>query len=276
MDMSDNGITINSTKNPRIKALVHLRIKRHRDKTGLILIEGIKELALAVRRGIRIEEIYCSTGGFRHEGSMEGLIDLKGSGKPKLFEVSDRVFERISYRGGSSGVVAVAKKPELSLDGMPIRENPLYIVMDDVEKPGNLGAILRSADGAGAAGVITSDGKTDLYNPNVIRASLGTVFTVPTAAAAADEAIAWLKSRGIRIVVTTPAADTPYTEADLTGPTAIVVGSEDRGVGRDWLDAADIAVRIPMHGAADSLNVAQSATILAYEALRQRTAVGGR
>jgi TrmH family RNA methyltransferase len=146
--------------------------------------------------------------------------------------------------------------------------------VDAVEKPGNLGALLRSADGAGVSGVIVSDPATDAYNPNAIRASLGTIFTVPVSVAAAPEAIRWLKKRGVAIVTTSPEAEAPYTAADLTRAAAVVVGSEDRGLGAAWVEASDVSVRIPMMGAADSLNVSAAATILLYEALRQRESSG--
>ena len=272
--MTDRITAINSTRNPRIKSLVQLRSKRHRDGSGLFLIEGMKELLLAIDNEITVDEIYYRKSS-AHADTIGSLIHRRGCVATEFYEVAGGAFDKISYRGGSSEIVAVAKKPFRSLAEMPSGGNPVYIVMDAVEKPGNLGAVLRSADGAGVTGVIASDERTDLYNPNVIRASLGTIFTVPTVAATADEAVGWLRSKGIRIIVTTPAADTLYTDADLTGATAVVIGSEDRGVRREWLEAADLTVRIPMNGSADSLNVAQSATILVYEALRQRTAVGG-
>jgi TrmH family RNA methyltransferase len=234
----------------------------------------MRELLLALGTGIVVEEIYCHKLLSIKELT-ESLPRGDISSNLEFYEVDTRAFERISYRAGSSGVVAVARKPQHSMKDLPSAKDSFYIVMDDVEKPGNLGAVLRSADGAGVAGVIASDERTDLYNPNVIRASLGTIFTVPTVVTTADEAIEWLRSKCVRIIVTTPAADTLYTDADLTGSTAVVVGSEDRGARKEWLEAADLRVRIPMKGSADSLNVAQSATILVYEALRQRTAVGG-
>jgi TrmH family RNA methyltransferase len=272
--MDKSITTIDSMQNPRIKALVRLRTKHDRDESGLFLIEGMKELSLAIEGGIVVEEIYCRKLASQEELS-PSLLSRKECEETKFFEVGNSAFEKISYRAGSSGVIAVARKPQRSMKDLPSANDPLYIIVDEVEKPGNLGAVLRSADGAGVTGVIASDERTDLYNPNVIRASLGTIFTVPTVVATTDEAIQWLRSKNVQIVVTSPAADTLYSEVDLTGPTAIVVGSEDRGARREWLEAADLSVRIPMKGSADSLNVAQSATILVYEALRQRTAVGG-
>lgn len=264
---------ISSLQNPRIKALVRIRKKQDRDESGLILIEGSRELLLALDHGITVKEIFCHKS-LLEEGLTRSLMNREECKDTRFFEVSKSAFEKISYRAGSSGVIAVANRPRRVLEEMPTVGNPLYIVIDDVEKPGNMGAILRSADGAGVTGVIASGEKTDLYNPNVIRASLGTIFTVPTVVSTALETIDWLRAHDLRIIVATPDADTLYTDADLTVPGAVVVGSEDRGAGWEWLEAADLRVRIPMRGAADSLNVAQSATILVYEALRQRRAVG--
>lgn len=190
--------------------------------------------------------------------------------KIKLNPVGRRAFEKIAYRESTGGLVALAEKPDSTLHNLPRNANPVYLVVDAVEKPGNLGAIFRSADGAGVTGVIVSAPGTDLFNPNVIRASLGTVFTVPSTIASARDGIQWLKSSGTCIVTSTPRGVTEYTDIDMASPCAIVVGSEDRGAGNEWLQASDIRVKIPMRGSADSLNVSACATILIYEALRQR------
>lgn len=264
---------ISSSRNSKLIAIKQLRKRRERDRYGLMLIEGSRELSRALEGGVTINQIFiCSDCDSRKE--KQPLIEDFKKRKIELIEVDANAFEKIAYREGSSCFVAVAQRPGLRLDDLPTANIPLYVVMDDVEKPGNLGAVLRSADGAGVTGVIACDKRTDLYNPNVIRASLGTIFTVPTVVSTADEAIQWLRSRGAQIIVTTPSADILYTKTDLTGSTAIVVGSEDRGARQEWLEAADLKVSIPMRGAADSLNVAQAATILMYEALRQRSAVG--
>ena len=157
---------------------------------------------------------------------------------------------------------------------LPPVDDPFYLVADAVEKPGNLGAILRTADAAGVTGLIVSDPGTDLYNPNVIRSSLGTVFSVPVAMADSGAAAEWLKQRDITIITSSPDADTPFSSVDLTGPCAVVVGSEELGAGETWFEASDIRIRIPMMGIADSLNVSVAAAVLMYEALRQRTASG--
>jgi TrmH family RNA methyltransferase len=273
--MSKNGKEqrIVSARNPKLTAAIRLRKRRDRDRLGLILIEGAREISRALDRGITVNRVFTCAACDMREDEQLLIKDFKRQ-RIELIEVGAKAFEKIAYREGTIRFVAVGERPNLGMNAIPSVDTPLYIVMDDVEKPGNLGAVLRSADGAGVTAVIASDERTDLYNPNVIRASLGTIFTVPTVATTAKEAIQWLTSKGVQIVVTTPAADTLYTEADLTGPTAIVVGSEDRGVRQEWLEAADVKVKIPMLGSADSLNVAQSATILVYEALRQRSTVG--
>lgn len=260
---------IASPGNPRIKSAVRLRKRRERDTTGLILIEGIREISRALEGGVAIEECF-----FEPElaATPEGkrLAREIGNLSVTTTSVSARVFEKLAYREGSGGFVVVARKPQRSILDLLPSKNPLYLVIDAVEKPGNIGAVLRSTDAAGATGLIVSDPKTDLYNPNVIRASLGTVFTTPAIAVGHDAAASWLEANGISVITATPLAALPYTEADYTSGVAIVVGSEDRGAGDRWLGPAAVQVRIPMLGRGDSLNVSAAATILLYETLRQR------
>jgi TrmH family RNA methyltransferase len=190
--------------------------------------------------------------------------------RTRTVEVSARVFEKLTYRGSTGGFLAVARQPALKIADLPAKTDALFLVVESVEKPGNLGAIVRSADGAGVGGVIVCDSRTDLYNPNAIRASIGTVFNVPCVRAGTEEIIRWLKDTGTRIVTATPGGDLHYTQIDFTGRSAIVVGAEDVGLADTWLEASDWRVSIPMKGAADSLNVSATAAILLYEALRQR------
>lgn len=262
---------ITSPRNERIKAVVRLSKKSERDAAGLIVIEGARELARALGAGVAIGEVYFCPEIITTEEERSLLEALK-SRNVHLLPVDAPAFRKIAYREDSGGFVAVAEKPHTGLDDLRPGKSALFLAVDAVEKPGNLGALFRSADGAGASGIIISAPRTDLYNPNVIRASIGTVFIVPTAITRAQHAIGWLKSKRIAIVATSPEAAAPYFEADLAAPCAIVVGSEDRGLGREWFEAADQIVRIPMRGAADSLNVSAAATILLYEALRQRGA----
>ncbi|MDD4858419.1 MAG: RNA methyltransferase [Candidatus Krumholzibacteria bacterium] len=260
---------ITSTGNERVKRAVALRDKRERDRTGLMLIEGVRELERAIVAGVALERVYFCPAIIAHDEERELLASLVAS-RTRTVEVSARVFEKLTYRGSTGGFLAVAQQPALKLADLPAKIDALFLVVDAVEKPGNLGAIVRSADGAGAGGVIVCDSHTDLYNPNVIRASIGTVFNVPCAQAETEESIRWLKDTGTKIVTAAPEAELLYTRIDFTGRRAIVVGAEDVGLPDAWLEASDWKVRIPMKGAADSLNVSATAAILLYEALRQR------
>jgi TrmH family RNA methyltransferase len=265
-----SAAAVSSPRNPRIRAAARLRKRSERDRRGLILVEGIRELRHAVRAGVPVREVFFCPELFRSDEEHGLLHELVGR-SIDCVRVARRVFAKLAYREGTGGFVAVAERAERMLEGIEPVTNPLILVVDAVEKPGNLGAILRTADAAGVTGLIVSNPRTDLTNPNIIRASLGTVFTVPWVQAPAAEAVRWLKDKGIAIVAATPAADTvAYTDADLHSPCAIVVGSEDTGAGAIWLEASDVRVRIPMKGQADSLNVSVSASIILYEALRQR------
>ena len=260
---------ITSIQNPRIKVVVQLQKKHERHRSGLMLIEGVRELSLAIIGNIAIKEIYICPDVIDSQEEKQLLHELQMM-KIQLSVVSRKVFSKIAYRESSGGFVAVAERQKHSLDDLNPCENPLYLVVDAVEKPGNLGALLRSADAAGVDGIIVSEMKTDLSNPNVIRASIGTIFTVPSVIASPQETAKWLKSNKISVITATPHGDVTYTEADMTSPCAIVVGSEDLGISATWLEASHVNVRIPMLGKADSLNVSAAATILLYEALRQR------
>ena len=188
----------------------------------------------------------------------------------KVFEVSQGVYEKVAYRGGTEGVIAEVKAKQRRLEDLALPENPLVVVLESVEKPGNLGAVLRSADAAKADAVLICDPLTDLYNPNLIRASIGAIFTVPCAACSSEEAISWLKGRGIRILTAQLQDSSLYYDTDMRCGTALVMGTESTGLSPQWRAAADAHIRIPMLGALDSLNVSVSAAILLFEAVRQR------
>ena len=267
-----NQKIIESSKNPRIKAAFRLRKKHERDKTGLMIIEGSREIIQALDADVPITELFFCPDPATGEEQERIIGRLRGLGT-SVFEVRRRVIEKLIVRAGTGFAIAIAEQSSHSLDALPSTEPSLFLVVESVEKPGNLGAMLRSADAAGATGIILCDPRTDLYNPNVIRSSLGTVFTVPSAIAASDEAISWLENRNISIFVTALSGETPYTQVDLTGPGAIVVGSEDRGVSESWLKSAGEKIVIPMRGKADSLNVSAAAAVILFEALRQRSAV---
>jgi TrmH family RNA methyltransferase len=279
---------ISSPQNPRVKRVVRLSNRRQRDEWKLTVVEGVREAARALDAGIAPLEAYLCpeliAGAEASElaGRLESLAGrLQGPGQAKepahsgfsLFEVTPAVFDKMAVRQASGGVLLIIPYLQLDLEKLPPGESPLIVVVDGAEKPGNLGAILRTADAAGVDGlIVTSEGEagTDLHNPNTIRASLGAIFSLPLAQASFEQAAGWLRAKGISIVATTPQASTLYTDIAMSEPTAIVVGSEATGLGRGWLEAADHRVRIPMFGSVDSLNVSISAALLLYEAVRQR------
>lgn len=263
------SLSITSPQNPRVKQVVRLRDRRHRDREGLMLVEGGEELALALAGGARPQTLFvCSAlAGERHAD----LLERARAAAAEVIDVSQAVFEKMAYRDNPDGWLAVLPAVRHELDDLPAAERPLYLIAEAIEKPGNLGALLRSADAAGVTGVIVCDPTTDLNNPNVVRSSRGTLFTVPVAEATAPEAFDWLRARGIPIVAATPQATQVYTEADLSGPAAIAVGAEHEGLSAEWLAQASVQVRIPMLGRVNSLNVSAAAALLLYEAVRQRS-----
>ncbi len=263
---------ITSLTNPRIKHAVALRDKKTRDADRLMLIEGYDDLSLAVTCLPSLRALFYCPALFKiPDGEARAFRQTCAKADAELIEVTEPVFRKIAYRDGPDGWLAVAPQPDLNLERLnPTKPNPLIVIAERVEKPGNLGAILRTADAAGADAVIVCDPIADLTNPNVVRASIGALFSVPVATATNAETLAWLRARGIAIVATTPAATQPYTAVDLTGPIAILVGEEKYGLSRFWLDQADLSVLIPMAGKVNSLNVSVSAALLVYEAVKQR------
>jgi len=263
------GVTaIDSPHNPRLRAAAALRDRRDRLATGLALVDGGRESRRAVEAGLEIESAFVCRELIHGEEAAAAVAAVTARGVEPV-EVSRRAFEALAYGDRADGVVLVVRPPARRLEELHTATEPLLLVTEDVEKPGNLGAILRTADAAGCDAVIAIGG-TDLFNPNVIRASVGAAFTVPLAGAAAADALAWLRDTGIRIVASRVDAARPYDEADLRGPLAIVLGSESRGLSEAWLADDVESVRVPMLGRADSLNVAATAAILTYESRRQR------
>lgn len=262
---------IASPSNPRVRAAAALRDRRQRERSGRILIDGARECLRGLEAGLKVETIFVCR---ERCGSPEclTLLDRLGREDPRLVPVTETALAKLAFGDRADGVVAVARRPDLDVSRLRLGGTPLLVVVEAVEKPGNLGAILRSADGAGVDGLIAADPRTDLFNPNAIRASLGTIFTVPVAAGTSADIREWLTAAHIRIVVARVDAARPYTEADLSGPLAIVVGSEATGLGPVWSGPDVPAVRLPMLGAADSLNVSAAAAVLLYEARRQRDA----
>jgi RNA methyltransferase, TrmH family len=267
---------IQSPSNPRIKAAIRLRERRERESTGLTLVDGGREALRAIEAGAMVETAFVcrpllATTAARRVGEKLGQ-SFEPYGAPiDLVEVGERAFERLAYGDRADGVVLVVRSPRTSLDDLELPSDPLVVVTEDVEKPGNVGAILRSADAVGANCVIAVGG-TDLFNPNVIRASVGTVFTMPLATASASDAAAWLRARAIRMVASRVDAERLHVEADLRGPVAIVLGSEATGLSESWRTPDVEAIRLPMTGVGDSLNVSAAAAVLLYEAWRQRHA----
>jgi len=262
------GLEITSPANPRIKQLVALRRRRSREQAGVTLVEGLAEIELALAAGVQPRSLYFCAALASPE-SLPLAARAEGLGT-EVVAVSRAVFEKVSYREGPDGWLAVVPSVASTLDSLKPGPQPLVLVCAGLEKPGNLGAILRTADAAGVAAVIAADPVTDWGNPNVVRASKGAVFSVPVASATSVQALDWIARLGLRIVAASPDAAQLVTAVDLTGPTAIAVGAEQTGLSSEWLERADETVRIPMFGKADSLNVSTSAAIITYEAVRQR------
>jgi len=256
---------ITSLKNPRVKAAAGLRDARRRQKTGRFLIDGLREIDRARQAGIELVELfYCP--GRCPAGQPERVETLVEGIDAERFELSSAVFDRLAFGERAEGLVAVARTPQRQLGELPWRDGALVAVLEGIEKPGNVGAVLRSAD---AAGVV--DGRTDLFNPNAIRASLGTIFTVPVCEATTAETLNWLRAHGLAILAARVDGATAYTNVDYRGGVAIVLGSEAQGLSDTWRAGDVRAIRLPMRGAADSLNISATAAVLFYEALRQRS-----
>jgi TrmH family RNA methyltransferase len=257
--------TITSTQNPKIKNLLALEKPRERKKQCLFVIEGKKEIGMALKAGYKIGNLFfCEDLVTRQE-----LQEL-GSDDKLLIPVSKDVFDKIAVRENSGGVIAVAEQKLHRLTDVKLSHNPLVLVLESVEKPGNLGAILRTADAAGIDAVIISDPQTDFYNPNVIRSSIGCLFTVQTASASTDQTLEWLKQKNISIYCTYLKASQPYHRIDFTQPSAIVMGTEATGLSESWVKAGTANIIIPMSGEIDSMNVSTAAAVVVFEAKRQR------
>lgn len=255
---------ITSPQNERIKHLVQLQQKSSlRRQEGLFVVEGRRELLHCINADYEVKTIFVDNQ------KDDALLDID-SKNAEIIEVSPKVYEKIAYRESTEGVVAIVKARKKTLQDFAQKENPLYVVIEAVEKPGNLGAILRSADAAGVDGVIVCDPLTDLYNPNLIRASIGAIFTVPTVVCTSEECIAWLKENKIQILTAQLQDSNLYYDIDMKKATAIVMGTEATGLTQQWRKAADKHIRIPMCGKLDSLNVSVSSAILMFEAIRQR------
>lgn len=267
-------LVITSPANPRVKALVRLRGRRERRELGLVIVEEPLVIRRALDAGVAAVEAWACPQQMA-TATAALYADLQAAGVPAV-EVPPVVMDKVAYRDGSEGLLLVARDRAAGLGDLvlPADRPALVVVLENVEKPGNLGAVLRIADGAGAGAVLCTGAGADPGNPNCLRASRGAAFSVPAVEAPVGAAAAWLRERGIAIVAATPQGGRPWDEADLTGPVALVLGAEHEGLSPAWLAAADRRVALPMAGTGDSLNVAATAAVLLYEAVRQRRAAG--
>lgn len=262
---------ITSTSNPQIKELVRLRDRRHRDRSGTFVVEGFRAVSRATDAGLEFERLYVCPELFLGTNEAALIARVAGSGAA-VVEVATDPFRKASYRDRPEGLLGVARQFDTALDALVLPDQPLVLVVEAIEKPGNLGTMLRTADAAGCDAVIVCDPTTDPFNPNVVQASTGMLFVVPLAVASRDQTMDWLRQHRITTFATTPDTESLHTDADLTGAVAIVVGTEQYGLSEPWLEQADQRIRIPMAGTADSLNAAMAAGITLFEAVRQRRA----
>ncbi len=259
------GEVITSTQNPKIKSLLALEKPRERRKQQLFLVEGKKEIEMAIAAGYKIGNLfYCV------EIIPERDLKSLGIEDKLLIPITKELFDKIAIRENSGGVIAVAEMKTHRLEEIKLSKNPLVLVLESVEKPGNLGALLRTSDAAGVDAVILCDPQTDFYNPNVVRSSLGCIFTQQVAGATSEETIAWLKKNNINIYCTYLKSSRPYHEADFKVPVAIVMGTESTGLSDVWVKNSHANIIIPMQGKIDSMNVSTAAAVVVFEAMRQR------
>lgn len=283
-------LRIQSPANPRVKRILKLRKPRERRAANVALAEGVREVTRAMAAGLAVEELWLCPPCWERRGQTlpETIRSLIDADTCDCFETDEKLFVKMTYRDDPEGMLAVVRAPRWTLSNLPTADDALVLIAVGTAKPGNLGAMVRTADAAGCAFVLAAGGApppeavgvggeasgggaVDLFNPNAVRASTGAIFSMPTVACGDDEAIAFCKAKGLRIIATTPDAGSLHTETDLTGPAAIVIGPEDTGLSTAWLDAADARVLIPMRGrTADSLNASNAAAVLLFEALRQR------
>ena len=266
--------SVTSAQNPKIKDLLALQEKsKERRKKGLFVVEGRRELLHCIESGYKPFTLFVCREILIDKDlkEIEEAIDRRNLGKEcQTIEIPQHLYDKVAYRGGTEGVIAELHCKEHNLENLKLKDNPLVVILESVEKPGNLGAVLRSADAAGADAVIICDPLTDLYNPNLIRSSIGGIFTVQTAAATSEDTINWLKDKNIKIYTAQLQDSEWYYDTNMKGGTAIVMGTEATGLTDIWRKAADAHIKIPMLGRLDSLNVSVSAAILMYEAIRQR------
>ncbi len=277
--MQNDHLLITSSDNPKIKLIKSLRDRRDRDITGLFLIEGYRELLRASQNQVSIDTVFYCPELFLGENEDTLLKNCKSKGA-RLIQLPKFLFEKCAYRDRPDGLLAIAKKMNITKEFLLQRlqasqktKAPFIIIAEAIEKPGNLGTILRSADAAGVDAVIVANGCTDIYNPNVVRASTGTLFTIPVLELSNQEALSICHEFHLSLIAASPEGKEMYTQVPMTGPIGIIVGTEQIGLSSFWKKEATNLARIPMHGSADSLNVATATTLFLFEAIRQRQGV---
>jgi len=258
---------ISSAHNPRIRQIRLLMEKsRERKEKGLFVIEGVRELEIALQSGFTVHSLFICTPILSNP-ARAAFFTAKA---PVVEEIDPVLYERLAYRGSTEGVLAIMYSRSPALEDIILSASPLVIILESVEKPGNLGAILRTADACGVDAVLVCDPLTDLYNPNTIRASLGCLFSVPTLSCSSEEAHGWLNQNNIQIIAASCQSSVPYHLQDYSGPTALAMGTEDKGLSSFWNERARLKVNIPMRGKTDSLNVSVATAVLCFEVIRQR------
>ncbi|MDR0591401.1 MAG: RNA methyltransferase [Candidatus Nomurabacteria bacterium] len=260
---------IASPSNQIVKDLVRLSKRSERDTSDLFLIEGYRPITRAMESGFHLEDLYYSTEWFLGENEMSVVQAAESTGT-RITQLGREAFAKVTYRDRPEGLLAVGKQWHTKLEDLELSDNPFVLIVESIEKPGNLGTILRSADATGAEAVIVTDPVTDVFNPNVVRASTGVLFKVPVVVTDSASALAFCKTHDIKTLAATPHTDTLYTSVDMTQPIAVVMGSEQFGLSDQMMHAADLQVKLPMLGLADSLNVSAATVVLAYEVVRQR------
>ncbi len=262
---------VTSPSNPRLKGVIALRRRRIREEQGLTVVDGFEELSLALDAGVVPQSVLHCPELMLAPSDQGALVERARDLGATTIRLSRPAFERVAYREGPDGFLAVVPVAGVGLDDLELPADPLVLVCEGVEKPGNLGAVLRTADAAGVSAVVAADPATDWGNPNVVRSSKGTVFSVPVASATTEEVLGWLRRNGIPLIATTPAAETVHTAVDYRGAVALAVGTEKEGLTPLVLEASERLVRIPMVGRVNSLNAATAAAVVVYEAVRQRS-----
>ncbi len=263
-------LLISSLVNPQIKRLVRLHSRSKREREGVFLIEGAQELKAAFTASLALEACYYAEELFQKKDLAYEVLEKAKNARVPLIKITPSLFEKVSLREGPDGLLAVAPSWDLSLRHLRLKTMPFLLIVEGVEKPGNLGALMRSAEAAGVDALLLCDPVVDPFNPAVVRNSRGAMFSLPLAMGNKEDVYAFLKKQGVLTVATSPSAQVPYWEADLKASLAILMGSEKEGLSPFWLERADIAVKIPLMGHADSLNLATAAVLVLYEVLRQR------